>query len=103
MDYETILKELKKERMKQRISLREIGKKMGVSGQQIHFFESGHTSLKLKDYLTLCDILGVSPRRFIGGEQTFNEEEQLAERLLNLSKRDMEMVYILLEFLEGQR
>ena len=65
MDYEQLLRQLKKIRLQKGISLRRLGEKLGVSGQYLSMVERGKVPLKVKDFFLLCSVLEVSPKDVI--------------------------------------
>lgn len=100
MDYELFLRDLKELRNKKGMSLREMGMKMGISGQQVSFFERGKTPLRIKDYFTICDILQVSPLALIEKQILTYEHRSIAERLSKLSERDFRIIKDLMILME---
>ena len=73
---------------------------MGVSGQQISFFENGHTALKLKDYLLICEHLKISPRELLDGNVPQGEYRSVVEKLNSLSERDFRIIKDLILLME---
>ena len=100
MEYEELLKRLRETRKKKGISLRKMGEALGVSGQQISFFERGHTALKVKDYLLICDVLKISPRELLDGNVPQGEYQSVAEKLHTLSERDFRIIKDLILLME---
>ncbi len=100
MEYERFLKKLKEERKRKGISLRELGEKLGVTGQFISMWENNRTSLKMKDYFFICNILEISPIDLLKDETTKKEYQNIAEKLKNLSERDLRIIKDLIMLME---
>ena len=101
MDYGKFLQKLRKIRKQKGISLREMGRKMGVSAQQVSFFERGHTPIKVKDYFFICDVLEISPKSLMEGEISYEDCNDLIERIHVLSKKDFLIIKNMVELLEN--
>ena len=86
--YKDLLHELKETRIKKEISLQELGRRLGLSGQQVHAIETGKTPLKMPTYFSICRILQVSPRELISGNVTVGETRSLLKSIECLSERD---------------
>ena len=87
MQYELVLKKIHDERVRQKVSLRKVGRVLGISAQQVSAIEKGRSPLKMKYFLLICQILKTHPYTF------FQEKSQekciaLAEKIERLSQRD---------------
>lgn len=87
MQYEIVLKKIHDERVRQKVSLRKVGKVLGISGQQVSAIEKGRSPLKMEYFLLICQILKTHPYVF------FREEYKekciaLAEKIERLPQRD---------------
>lgn len=100
MDYQKFLQKLKNERIKKGISLREIGEALGKTRQQVYSFESGRTPLKVRDYFLICEVLHISPRELLEDDMLKGDYRMTAERLSNLSKRDLLIIGDLITLME---
>ncbi len=87
MEYSTVLKKLKEERIAQKISLYSLAKHVGVTAQQLSAIERGLTPLKMPYFLLICDYLSISPSRFFE-EKPSESAISLAKRLEQLQARD---------------
>ena len=92
MEYEKFLKKLKEERKRKGISLRELGEKLGVTGQYISMWENNRTSLKMKDYISVCKVLEISPADLLEDETTQKEYQTVEKQITKLAKRDLKIV-----------
>ncbi|MBP3433977.1 MAG: helix-turn-helix transcriptional regulator [Clostridia bacterium] len=100
MTYEILLQRLQKARKENRLSLRDMGKAIGKSGQQVCFLEKGKTPLKVQDYLLICEILKISPWELMK-EETFRKERRtVSDRIQNLSERDFRIIKDLIMLME---
>ena len=100
MEYEQILKELKKLRREKKISGRQLAEAMGKSKQLIVYLENGSVDLKLKDYLKICEVLEISPcALLVDGKST--AYYKTAEQLCNLSDRDFLLIKHLISLMES--
>ena len=97
MDYEQLLRQLKKIRQQKGISLRRLGEKLGVSGQYLSMVERGKVPLKVKDFFLLCSVLEVSPKDVIVEKK---EYQTVAERMQTLPERDFKIIKDLLLLME---
>lgn len=100
MTSESILKRIREERIKQRISLRALGERLGVSGQYLSMMERGITPLKMEDYLKICQILKVSPATILAKGGDIKKREILAEKIYSLSERDFSIVRNIIELMQ---
>ena len=103
MGYEELLKRIREARKRKGISLRKMGEALGVSGQQISFFETGHTPLKMKDYFSICEVLKISPRELLDGTVPKGEYRNVIEKLYNLSERDFRIIKDLIVLMELEK
>ena len=100
MEYEQILEELKKLRLKKKMSGRTLAEAMGKSKMMISYFESGKVDLRLKDYLKICEVLEISPcALLVDGKST--AYYKTAEQLCNLSDRDFLLIKHLISLMES--
>lgn len=97
MDYEQLLKKLKKIRLQKSISLRSLGKKLGVSGQYLSMIERGKVPLKVKDFFLICSILEVLPKDVMVEKK---EYQTVADRIQALPERDFKIIKDLLLLME---
>lgn len=86
--YEDLLRELKEMRIKKEISLQEMGRRLGISGQQVYAIETGKTPLKMPTYFSICKVLDISPRELLSGNVTVGEIRSLLKSIECLSERD---------------
>ena len=61
---------LRQLRLTSGLSLKEVGRILGVSYQQVQKYESGINRIPLTTLPDLCDLFGVSAEVFIGGSRT---------------------------------
>ena len=74
MDYEQLLKKLKKIRLQKSISLRSLGEKLGVSGQYLSMIERGESSFKGKRFfLNMQHFSGFAQRRNGGKKKSIKQ------------------------------
>lgn len=60
-DYKKLTSWLKAQRASQGLTMRELAMKMGVTHSFIGKVEQGERRLDVIEYLSYCDVLGVSP------------------------------------------
>ena len=92
MEYERFLEKLKKERKRKGVSLRVLGEKLGVTGQYISMWENNRTSLKMKDYFSICQVLEISPIELLKDETIKIEQQTIEKQLNNLPERDLKII-----------
>lgn len=99
MKYETLLKKLRDERIRQKVSLRKMGSALGITGQQVCAIEKGRTPLKVEYFFSMCDLLHISPRAMF---EDLPEEKYicLARRMQNLNQRDYLILCNLITLIE---
>lgn len=100
MDYQLFLQELTNVRKSKGITLRQMGRALGVTGQYVSYMERGKTPLKMKDYFVMCEVLKISPGKLLYGKNEKQSCLEFSERLLNLSERDLYIVKNLIAVLE---
>lgn len=99
MDYELFLKELISARKSKGITLQKMGQALGISGQYVGYIEKGKSPLKIKDYFTMCEVLGISPAKLL---YTKNEN-QAHHDFSNLSDRELAIIRHLVAVIELSR
>ena len=92
MEYEDFLKALRQERKRKGFSLKKLGQALGISIVKMSAIERGQTALKVKDYFAICDILKISPVELMGGKALTPEQNYVADKMKNLSDRDIRVV-----------
>ena len=100
MTSEILLKQIRQERRRQRISLRDMGRKLGVSGQYISMIERGLAPLKIDDYFKICQFLQISPSLMLVEEEQRKERKTLAEKVDALSERDFQIIMNVIEMMQ---
>ena len=100
MNYEEFLKKLRDTRIAKNVSYKEIGGAIGVTPQTIYAMEKGKTSLRMKDYFVICELLNIPPRELFDTTLPKGEYRSIAERLSNLSKRDSLIIRDLIMLME---
>ena len=68
---------IRKRRILQAMTLRELGERIGITAQQILKYEEGQESVKVSRLVALARALGVQPQYFL---QNLQHLEQQAER-----------------------
>ena len=87
MQYEIVLKKLHDERVRQKVSLRKVGRLLGISAQQVSAIEKGRSPLKMEYFLLICQILKTHPYTFF--QDKYKEKcIALAEKIERLPQRD---------------
>lgn len=97
---EIVLKRIREERKRQRISLQTLAKKLGVTGQYVSMMERGITSLKMEDYLKICQALNVNPIKILICDENKKKAETLAEKIYSLSERDFDILVNIIELMQ---
>ena len=90
--YEDLLRELKEIRIQKGISLQEMGRRLGITGQQVYAIEMGKTALKMPTYFAMCEVLTISPRELMRGDIAIGDSRSLLKSIECLSERDFLIV-----------
>jgi transcriptional regulator with XRE-family HTH domain len=64
MECKLLLEKIQQERRARGYSRRDIGRILGISGQQVYAIEKGVTPLKMTYFFSLCEAFQVSPQEF---------------------------------------
>ncbi len=99
MEYPQIVETLKEIRIKKKISSHDISKTFGKTRQYLYLVEKGELDLKLKDYLTMCKVLNISPCLLLDSENAAFYET--AKQLHNLSNRDFLLIKHMISLMEN--
>ena len=87
MQYEFVLKKIHDERVRQKVSLRKVGRVLGITAQQVSAIERGRSPLKMEYFLLICQMLKIHPYTFF--QEKYKEEcIALAEKIERLPQRD---------------
>lgn len=100
MTNEELLRRIREERQKQGISLRDLGKLLGVSGQYISMIERGKAPLKMEDYLRICEFFDISVIKILMQEAEKEGCATLAEKIYALSERDAKILTNMIEMMQ---
>ena len=73
MNYKKFLLQLKTVRKQKGFSLRKLGNAIGITGQYLFAIENGRSPLKMKDYISICEVLEISPCLLLN-ETTYKPE-----------------------------
>lgn len=91
MQYELVLKKIHDERVRQKVSLRKVGRVLGITAQQVSAIEKGRSPLKMEYFLLICEILKTHPYTFF--QEKYKEQcIALAEKIERLPQRDYLMI-----------
>lgn len=91
MEYSEIIQKLKQERIAQKKSLRNLAQRLGVSAALLSSIERGITPLKMSQFLSICECLGVSPSDFLE-DKPQESALALAKKMEQLPPRDYLML-----------
>lgn len=80
--------------------MRALAEKLGVTGQYVSMIERGKTSLKMKEYLKICQALNVSPIKILISDENKKKAETLVEKIYSLSERDFDILVNILELMQ---
>lgn len=100
MNYDEFLQDLRALRRSKGISQKEMGKKIGITGQMVSAIERGVIELKIRDYITMCEVLRISPKDLFDGDFSKGEYRGVEVRLSNLSERDFRIIKDLMMLME---
>ena len=73
--YEWVGSKLKEFRLRRKLTLEEVGEKIGKTKKQVQFYETGHTRLYLPTIIKLCEIYNIDYRKFIEASLAYLEDE----------------------------
>lgn len=100
MNYSKFLQEIRTLRRSRGFSQKEMGERIGITGQMVSAIERGAIELKVRDYIAMCEVLKISPKDLFDGEVSRGECQGVEERLNNLSERDFRIIKDLLMLME---
>ena len=100
MTNEELLRRIREERQKQGISLRDLGKLLGVSGQYISMIERGKAPLKMEDFFKICEAFHISFVEILIEEADKIACKTLAEKIYALSERDIKILTNMIEMMQ---
>ncbi len=66
---------LKEFRLRNKLTLEEVGKRIGKTKKQVQFYEMGQTKLYLPTIIKLCNIYNVDYMKFIQASIHYLEDE----------------------------
>ena len=92
MEYERILRVLKKTRKNKGITLRGLAPSVGVSPQTLCYIENNKVPLKMKEYLAICKALDVHPKELLVVSTIKEERWNTAIRMELLQDRDYRII-----------
>lgn len=92
MEYEKIVQAMKQVRKERGITISRLAKAIGISPQSLCYIENNKVPLKLKDYLSICNVLDVTPRELFVGSTIREDRFYTAIQLELLSERDYRLI-----------
>ena len=100
MTNEEIVRRIREERKKQGVSLRDLGKMLGMSGQYLSMIERGASPLKMEDFFKICQALERNPIIMIREKEDITVCETLAEKICALSNRDFQILTNIIDLMQ---
>lgn len=97
-DLKKIGNRIVKRRKECHLTQEQLAERMNVSIQMISNLERGNKAIKIDNLLKLCDILHTSTDYILCGKHTENDIPYLADKLLQLTKSDYEMIEMLVNY-----
>ena len=86
-----------------RMTQEELSEKIGVSTQMISNLELGKKAIRPENLAKVCEVLEISASFILTGNNTKTEVDTVAEKLLNLSASELQMVNDMIDYMSNKR
>lgn len=86
-----------------RMTQEELSEKIGVSTQMISNLELGKKAIRPENLAKVCEVLEISASFILTGNNTKTEVDSVAEKLLNLSASELQMVNDMIDYMSNKR
>ena len=101
------LKEMGKRIMVRRKSLRmtqeELAEELGVSTQMISNLELGKKAIRPENLARVCSVLNLSADFVLTGTNTKNPVDEVAEKLIQLTAEELQMVSDMIDYMNKKK
>jgi len=86
-----------------RMTQEELSEKIGVSTQMISNLELGKKAIRPENLAKVCEVLEIGASFILTGNNTKTEVDTVAEKLLNLSASELQMVNDMIDYMSNKR
>lgn len=86
-----------------RMTQEELAEKLGVSTQMISNLELGKKAIRPENLTRVCDVLGLSADFVLTGSNTKTAVDTVAEKLLHLTKEELQMVSDMIDYMNNKK
>ena len=86
-----------------RMTQEELSEKIGVSTQMISNLELGKKAIRPENLAKVCEVLEISASFILTGNNTKTQVDTVAEKLLNLSASELQIVNDMIDYMSNKR
>ena len=86
-----------------RMTQEELAEKLGVSTQMISNLELGKKAIRPENLVKVCDVLSLSANFVLTGSNTKSAVDAVAEKLLQLTKEELQMVSDMIDYMNNKK
>lgn len=86
-----------------RMTQEELAEKLGVSTQMISNLELGKKAIRPENLARVCEVMGLSADFVLTGSNTKNTIDIVAEKLLNLTNAELQMVSDMIDYMNNRK
>lgn len=86
-----------------RMTQEELAEKLGVSTQMISNLELGKKAIRPENLARVCEALGLSADFILTGSKTKTAVDTVAEKLLHLTKEELQMVSDMIDYMNSKK
>jgi len=81
----------------------ELAEKLGVSTQMISNLELGKKAIRPENLAKVCGVLNLSADFVLNGAATGTDVDAVAEKLLHLTKEELQMVSDMIDYMNNKK
>ena len=86
-----------------RMTQEELADRLGVSAQMISNLELGKKAIRPENLAKVCEVLELSADFVLTGTNTKTAVDAVAEKLLSLTKEELQMVSDMIDYMNNKR
>lgn len=91
---------LRKERIKNGMSIQELAKLTGINEQSLEGYEEGKQEVPLEDFVHLVNVLHTTAGSLLNGEEmgsTKHISEEIKERIEKMTSEELNQLFVIIE------
>ena len=86
-----------------RMTQEELAERLGVSTQMISNLELGKKAIRPENLAKVCEVLGLKADFVLTGSNTKSAVDAVAEKLLQLTKEELQMVSDMIDYMNNKK